>query len=191
MKRPKNRITKSKTTGKSTPKDPKVKPAPPAAIGTLAPGDAADVIEGKAKGMRVKVLEVEGDKARVQMPDGKKAQASLKRLVKATINVVASTPPATPTAATGAARKAKAPKRGPREDGTMSCLDAAVKVLMSSDGAMDCQAIVGKAIAKGYWKTKGKTPAATLYAAILREIQKQGKAARFIKTDRGRFALNE
>jgi hypothetical protein len=40
------------------------------------------------------------------------------------------------------------------------------------------------------WTTKGKTPAATLYAAILREIQKKGSEARFKKVDRGQFALN-
>ena len=44
--------------------------------------------------------------------------------------------------------------------------------------------------AKGYWKSPGgKTPAATLYSAILRECQKKGKDARFKKVDRGRFAL--
>jgi hypothetical protein len=44
-------------------------------------------------------------------------------------------------------------------------------------------------LAKGLWKTKGKTPEATLYAAILREIQKKGEASRFAKADRGMFAL--
>ena len=35
----------------------------------------------------------------------------------------------------------------------------------------------------------GKTPAATLYSAILREIQTKGKEARFKKSDRGLFTL--
>jgi len=45
--------------------------------------------------------------------------------------------------------------------------------------------------AKKYWSSPGgKTPAATLYSAILREIQTKGKEARFRKTERGKFALN-
>ncbi len=55
---------------------------------------------------------------------------------------------------------------------------------------MDCKAIVEKVLAKGLWQTKGKTPAATLYAAIIREIAAKGKGARFRKTDRGMFELN-
>jgi len=35
----------------------------------------------------------------------------------------------------------------------------------------------------------GKTPANTLYAAILREIQTKAEQARFQKVDRGRFDL--
>ena len=43
--------------------------------------------------------------------------------------------------------------------------------------------------AKGLWKSPGgKTPEATLYAAIIREIAAKGKDARFKKTERGHFA---
>ena len=34
----------------------------------------------------------------------------------------------------------------------------------------------------------GKTPAATLYSGILREIQTRGAEARFQKVERGKFA---
>ena len=37
----------------------------------------------------------------------------------------------------------------------------------------------------------GKTPASTLYAAILREITAKGDASRFVKTERGKFALKD
>jgi hypothetical protein len=44
--------------------------------------------------------------------------------------------------------------------------------------------------ARGYWASpKGATPAATLYSALLREITTKGDAARFVKTERGKFAL--
>jgi len=34
----------------------------------------------------------------------------------------------------------------------------------------------------------GRTPAATLYSAVLREINTKGTDARFVKTERGKFA---
>jgi hypothetical protein len=43
---------------------------------------------------------------------------------------------------------------------------------------------------KGYWTSPGgKTPHATLYSAILREIQNKGNDARFKKMERGKFGL--
>jgi hypothetical protein len=76
-----------------------------------------------------------------------------------------------------------------RAGGTMSGLDAAAKVLAEAGEPLDCKTIVERAIAKGYWKTGGKTPAATIYAGIIREIATKGKDARFRKTERGKFAL--
>ncbi len=55
---------------------------------------------------------------------------------------------------------------------------------------MRCSEMVEMMLARGWWKTKGQTPAATLYAAILRERQTKGKDARFRKVKPGRFALN-
>jgi hypothetical protein len=43
--------------------------------------------------------------------------------------------------------------------------------------------------ARRYWKSPGgKTPEATLYSAILREINIKGKDARLRKTGPGKFA---
>jgi hypothetical protein len=43
---------------------------------------------------------------------------------------------------------------------------------------------------KGYWSSPGgATPQATLYSAILREMKGKGADARFMKTERGKFAL--
>jgi hypothetical protein len=51
-------------------------------------------------------------------------------------------------------------------------------------------AMVAGMEAKKYWSSPGgKTPAATLYASLLRHIRTHGKDARFVKTDRGLFAL--
>ena len=46
--------------------------------------------------------------------------------------------------------------------------------------------------AKGLWTSPGgKTPEATLYAAIIREISAKGKGARFRRTERGTFIATE
>jgi restriction system protein len=69
----------------------------------------------------------------------------------------------------------------------LSGLDAAAKVLAEAGKPMNCKAVVEKMLADGLWKTGGKTPSATIYAAILREVRAKGKDARFRKTDRGQF----
>jgi len=99
--------------------------------------------------------------------------------VKATTEA---TPARNATRANDAAKKAKAIKPKHR-----SGLDLAAKVLAESKEPLQAKAIAERAIAAG-WKTNGKTPSATLYAAIIREITKKGKDARFKKTDRGLFA---
>lgn len=70
----------------------------------------------------------------------------------------------------------------------VSALDAAAKVLAESGQAMTCGELIEAMAAKGYWTSPGgKTPAATLYSAILREVQTKGETARFRKTERGNF----
>jgi hypothetical protein len=69
-------------------------------------------------------------------------------------------------------------------------LDAAAQVLAETGQAMSCPELIAAMAAKGYWQSpKGRTPAGTLYSALLRELQTRGEQARFCKTGRGRFAL--
>jgi len=72
----------------------------------------------------------------------------------------------------------------------LSALDAAAKVLAETGQAMNCQELIAAMAAKGYWTSPGgKTPSATLYSAVLRELVVKGKDARFVKTERGKFGL--
>ena len=87
------------------------------------------------------------------------------------------------------ARPAKAATE-PAGDKPMSGLDAAAKVLADAGEPMRAKAIVDAAIGSGLWKSGGKTPHATIYAAMIREIAAKGDASRFRKTDRGLFAYN-
>ena len=68
-------------------------------------------------------------------------------------------------------------------------LDAAILVMREAGQPMNTKEMVEAVLAKDLWKSDGKTPAATLYSSILREIQKKGDEARFRKTERGRFEL--
>jgi hypothetical protein len=74
----------------------------------------------------------------------------------------------------------------------LSALDSAAKVLGEAGSAMTTGEMIAAMAEKGYWSSpKGLTPAATLYAAILREIKVKGKQSRFAKTERGKFALKK
>ncbi len=81
-----------------------------------------------------------------------------------------------------------AAKKAPQ---TMSALAAAAKLLSELKRPLRCGEMIEQMAAQGYWKSPGgKTPAATLHAAITREINTKGADARFKKTDRGLFAAN-
>jgi len=93
-----------------------------------------------------------------------------------------------------AKRPAKGGKRDADGEKPMSLLDAAAHLLSlgtgDDPGAMRCQDIVDLAVERGLWQPgSGKTPANTLYASILREINTKGEASRFVKAERGKFAL--
>jgi len=95
--------------------------------------------------------------------------------------------PQTPPVATVAKTPQAATVAKPKKIGG---LDAAALVLKAKGEPMTCKAIMDEILAKGMWKTNGKTPAATIYAAMLREITRKGDQSRFKKTDRGLFAAN-
>jgi hypothetical protein len=67
-----------------------------------------------------------------------------------------------------------------------SGLDLAARVLAEAGHPLQARVIAERVIAAG-WQTGGKTPHATLYSAMTREIALQGDAARFRKVDRGLF----
>ena len=100
---------------------------------------------------------------------------------------------ATKTAAPKKAAPAKKTKAKPAAAGDkkLSAIDAAAKVLAETKQAMNCKEMIEALAAKKLWTSPGgKTPHATLYSAILREINTKGKDARFKKTERGQFAAN-
>ena len=78
----------------------------------------------------------------------------------------------------------------PARAAKLSALEAAVRLLGETGQAMNCQEMIAAMVAKGYWTSPGgKTPSATLYTSILKELTTKGKESRFVKVDRGHFAL--
>jgi hypothetical protein len=70
----------------------------------------------------------------------------------------------------------------------LSALDAAAKVLEERGEPMGAAEMIEEMAAKRYWKSPGgKTPEATLYSALIREINLKGKDSRFKKTGPGKF----
>ena len=94
--------------------------------------------------------------------------------------------------------KAKDPKAEAAQDskkgkGTtqtkLSAIDAAAQVLEQSGQPMSCKELIEAMAQQGLWTSPhGKTPQATLYASILREMKVRKSEARFKKTERGKFA---
>jgi hypothetical protein len=102
-------------------------------------------------------------------------------------------PPKTPARKAGdissSGKTAAAPPARLRE-AKRSALNAAARVLGETSQALTCKELIDRMAAQGYWTSPGgKTPHATLYAAILRELKTKGADARFQKTERGKFAL--
>ena len=94
-----------------------------------------------------------------------------------------------PVAEAGKKRKARKASE-PKADGKMSAIDAAAKVLAEAGKPLTSKEMITAMAEKGYWTSPGgKTPHATLYSAILREITVKGAEARFQKTERGKFAV--
>jgi hypothetical protein len=77
---------------------------------------------------------------------------------------------------------------GPKPE-KMSALDAAHEVLTRENKSLNAKELIDAMTGYGLWKSPGgKTPHATLYSAILREIGTKGAEARFRKTTKGHFA---
>ena len=74
------------------------------------------------------------------------------------------------------------------EDGTMSGLNAAHKVLVEENRPMTVKEIYDTAVERGYCNLTGTTPTLTIFGVIHLDIKKHGSESRFYKAGRGLFA---
>ena len=88
--------------------------------------------------------------------------------------------------------KPKAKSTAEQKPKRVSALDAAAQVLKSAGKPMRAQELIATMAEQGLWTSPGgKTPHATLYAAMMREERDKGGDSRFRKVDRGQFAFNK
>ena len=162
-------------------------------IGAKTPSSNTAKATGKARaaGAPRGVPGSEGAGAPVATPGAAGRPAAAPAASKATVGAKA---PAAGTAVgrvpKGTTGKAAANSRvaqKPAKARTLSGLDAAAQVLARAGRPMRVTEVMAEIQAKGLWATKGATPKATIYAAIIREIAAKGNASRFKKTDRGTF----
>jgi len=75
----------------------------------------------------------------------------------------------------------------------MSLVDAAIQVMKEVDEPMNTKRMVELVGECNLWEPSrgGKTPHATLYSAILREIRDKDDNSRFEKVERGKFTLTD
>lgn len=114
-----------------------------------------------------------------------------------TVNRNSAVPSATPTSAeTPVARASAVPMPEQESAGPLSFTDAAEQVLrrFGKQQPMHYKEITRHALERGLIATEGQTPAASMYAVILTEIDralKRGEQPRFVKYGRGLVGLTD
>jgi hypothetical protein len=146
--------------------------------------DATNLATGKK--IRIKSAQ------RLRGPAGKKGKAT-----KQAAESVATDAPTTATVeavevAEGVTNaKPKKPNQQADKPKRASAIDAAAQVLRDAKAPMRCKEMIAAMVDHGLWSSpNGKTPEATLYSAIIREIGTKGGESRFRKTERGLFETN-
>ena len=92
-------------------------------------------------------------------------------------------------AAPAGEKKSGVKPRPSKASGKLSAINAAHQVLAKAREPMGAQELIKAMEDQGLWTSPGgKTPAATLYSATLREIGTKGAESRFKKAGPGRFA---
>jgi hypothetical protein len=82
-------------------------------------------------------------------------------------------------------------RKGGHTIGAMSGLDAAYKVLQEEGRPMHAKEITRLAQERGYCELRGRTPDATISAAMDTEMKRKGNESRFTKVGKGLYAVVE
>ena len=71
----------------------------------------------------------------------------------------------------------------------MTVQDAAIQILLSAGKPLHAKDIANRIIARGLWKSGGKTPEATVSARLYSDIKRNGDKSTFVKVSPQTFAL--
>jgi hypothetical protein len=117
-------------------------------------------------------------------PKSARTTPQAQRRVDAASEAPAAVEDAKPARDAKSAGKAKA-----TQSKKLSAIDSAAQVLAAKGEPMTAPELIAAMAEQGLWSSPGgKTPAATLYAAMLREITTKGAQSRFSRPGRGKFA---
>ena len=122
----------------------------------------------------------------------KKADKNIEKAKKDALAVTSANIARIEATENGQAAKAEKPataKKGKPARKT-SLLDHAVEILKKAKEPMTCKEITEQVMKSTDWTTNGKTPHATLYSAVIREIAEKKAESRFKKMDRGMFSYS-
>ena len=73
----------------------------------------------------------------------------------------------------------------------MNSIEAAIVVLRKAGTPLRFEELTERMVPDGLWSTKGKTPAATVNAAITVNIKKKGESSTFVRVASGTYGLRE
>jgi len=195
-------MSKKKTTAAAptTTKSKKADPSAPVAPRSRTKGrkPAANMLEPVPVASAPDTQSIEATAAPAAVPAGDEARAENAPVAESAAPASAGVD--APAAETAAAETTRPEVSGPVPTSTvlasipakkMSALDAAAHVLAEAGRPMNCQELIAAMAAQGLWTSPGgRTPAATLYASMTKEIVTKRAASRFQKTGRGQFAAN-
>lgn len=145
-------------------------------------------VSGKLAEVRIDSENAHGGWNATNVGTRKKVRIKSAQRLRAPAGIVQPLAPASADAAAANARTGKAAKDD--KPTKVSGLDIAAAILKEAGQPMHVSQVLKIMMDKSMWKTGGKTPQATIYAAIIREIKAKGDQARFKKINKGVFALN-
>ena len=73
----------------------------------------------------------------------------------------------------------------------MKAFEAAIQILAEAEKPLHAREITARMIETGLWKTKGKTPAATVGAMLYADIKKKGADSPFVRVASQTFSLQD
>lgn len=133
-------------------------------------------------------------KGGITEPTADETDTSLESFLEPSEAPVAAEKPKKGKKGTKAPAKPKKEKKAPKPAAVkkVSALDAAYEILKDSEEALTPKQLIEEMSIRKLWRSPGgKTPEATMSAAIIREIGKKGNQSRFRKTAPGHFAASK